>query len=228
MSGGMITISTGSFADAVMTTNGDMVDFRSGARSRLAIGAENSVLTVQSSLPEWTAATNVIGQQDLTVPSSAMWTTTTAGAEFLSTEVGADKPMYQTFDFDQSTEEHVQFTIPMPRNYNNGTITARFYWLASSSSGDVVWSLAGTAFDDDDPIDASFGTEQTTTSTMTATNDVNVSDFTTAMTLAGTPADGAMLQFQVSRNAGAGGDTLAADAKLFAIVFTYTLDAATT
>jgi len=48
------------------------------------------------------------------------------------------------------------------------------------------------------------------------------------MTLAGTPADGAMLQFQVSRNAGAGGDTLAADAKLFAIVFTYTLDAATT
>jgi len=81
---------------------------------------------------------------------------------------------------------------------------------------------------DDDPIDASFGTEQTTTSTMTATNDVNVSDFTTAMTLAGTPADGAMLQFQVSRNAGAGGDTLAADAKLFAIVFTYTLDAATT
>ena len=28
----------------------------------------------------------------------------------------------ETFNFDESTEEHVQFTIPMPRNYNNGTL----------------------------------------------------------------------------------------------------------
>jgi len=229
MSGGMIIGNISGKADTVMTTNGDMVDFRSGARSRLAIGTQTHVLTVSGSdLPEWTAASSVVGQQDMTVPSSAMWTTTTNGAEFLATEVGTDKPMYQTFDFDQSTEEHVQFTIPMPRNYDNGTLTARFYWLASSSSGDVVWALAGTAFDDDDPIDASFGTEQTTTSTMTATSDVNISDFTSAITIGGTPADAAMLQFQVTRNATDGADDLAADAKLFAIVFTYTLDAATT
>jgi len=55
MSGGMITIDSSGFADVVMTQNGDMVDFRSDARSRLAIGSENDVLTVESSLPEWSA-----------------------------------------------------------------------------------------------------------------------------------------------------------------------------
>lgn len=56
MSGGMITIDSSGFADVVMTQNGDMVDFRGGARSRLAIGSENQILTVSGSdLPEWTA-----------------------------------------------------------------------------------------------------------------------------------------------------------------------------
>jgi len=56
MSGGMITIDSSGFADVVMTQNGDMVDFRSDARSRLAIGSENEILTVSGSdLPEWTA-----------------------------------------------------------------------------------------------------------------------------------------------------------------------------
>jgi len=56
MSGGMITIDSSGFADVVMTQNGDMVDFRSDTRSRLAIGSENEVLTVSGSdLPEWTA-----------------------------------------------------------------------------------------------------------------------------------------------------------------------------
>ena len=63
---------------------------------------------------------------------------------------------------------------------------------------------------------------------MTANGDVNISDFTSAMTLAGTPADADMIVFQVNRNASDGADTLGADAKLFAIVFTYTLDASTT
>jgi len=54
----MITIDSSGFADVVMTQNGDLVDFRGGARSRLAIGSENDVLTVSSSLPEWSAPTH--------------------------------------------------------------------------------------------------------------------------------------------------------------------------
>jgi len=216
-------------ATEVITSQGDLRrGDSSGNPERLAIGANNFVLTSNGTTESWAAASTVVGQQDMSVPSSAMFTTTTNGAEYVSAEVGTDKPMTQTFDFDNSTEEHVQFLLPMPRNFNNGTITASFYWIASSSSGDVVWSIQGRAYDDDDPMDAAFGTEQTVTSTMTATDDMNISSFTSAMTFAGTPADSAMLQFQVNRNASDGNDTLGADAKLVAIVFTYTLDASTT
>ena len=56
MSGGMITSDVSGKADVVMTTEGDMVDFIGGARSRLPIGSENDVLTVSSSVPAWVAS----------------------------------------------------------------------------------------------------------------------------------------------------------------------------
>jgi len=217
-------------ADSVLTTAGDVLyENNTPELARLPKGTDADVLTLASGLPSWSAPSTVIGQQDMAVPASAMWQTTTNGATALTaTEYAENQPTYQSFDFNDSTEQHVQFTIPMPRNYNNGTITARFYWLASSSSGDVVWSIQGRAFSNDDAFAQSFGTEQTVTDTMTATNDVNISDFTSAMTLAGTPADADLIVFQVNRNASDGNDTLGADAKLLAIVFTYTLDASTT
>ena len=172
------------------------------------------------------ADVNVKGIHDMAVPASAMWTTTTNGAEYVTVEIAADQPTTQTFDFDQSTEEHVQVCLPMPRNFNNGTITASFYWSAASSSGDVVWSIAAGAYSNDDPLATAFGTEQTVTDTLTATNDVCISSFTTAVTIAGTPQDSDLIWFQVNRNAADGADTLDADAKLLSIVFTYTLDSA--
>ena len=43
----------GAGASVVMTTNGDMVQFKSGVRDRLAIGSSNQILQVKSSLPSW-------------------------------------------------------------------------------------------------------------------------------------------------------------------------------
>jgi len=54
MSGGMIVIDAGGFADVVMNTKGDMVDFDT-SRQRLAIGNANDILTVSSDLPVWSA-----------------------------------------------------------------------------------------------------------------------------------------------------------------------------
>ena len=95
MSGGMITIDSSGFADVVMTQNGDLVDFRGGARSRLAIGSENDVLTVSSSLPEWSAPTHP---------------TPTAIQYSVATMSGVD------FDFDST--DAVQ-TISISRNKTN-------------------------------------------------------------------------------------------------------------
>jgi hypothetical protein len=113
--------------------------------------------------------------------------------------------------------------MPMPSDYNGGTITAIFYWLApSASTNSVVWGIAARAFNDSDPIDQAFGTAQEVTDANGGTDDVNISAATSAITLAGTPAAGSFVQFRAYRNGAAGADTLVALAELLAIRISYT------
>ena len=167
-----------------------------------------------------------IGVQDMAVPASGCWATETNGAGGLTAvEAAEDQPTYQVWEFDKDTEEHIQFCVPMPRNYNNGTITATFYWT-STGSGDVVWGISGRAFSNDDALAQAFGTVVEVTDTLTAASDVCVSSATGAITLAGSPADSDMWQCQIDRVVGAGGDDLNADARLLSIVIHYTTDSA--
>ena len=101
----------------------------------------------------------------------------------------------------------------MPSNYNNSTITARFYWTASSGSGGVAWGISGRAFGDDDPIDAATGTRIVVTDTLLAANDVHVTAATSAVTIDGTPAANKAINFQISRVVADSADTLAVDAR---------------
>jgi hypothetical protein len=113
--------------------------------------------------------------------------------------------------------------MPMPSDYNGGTITAVFYWMSNNAStNSVVWGFQGRAYADSDLIDQAFGTAQTVTDANQATRDVNISAATAAITLGGTPAASNFVQFRCYRDGAAGGDTLAAVAELLAIRITYT------
>jgi len=105
----------------------------------------------------------------------------------------------------------------MPSNYNNGTITARFYWSASSGSGGVAWGISGRAYGDDDPIDAASGTRVVVADTFIAANDVHVTSATSAVTIAGTPAANKAVNFQIVREVGNASDTLGVDARLLGV-----------
>lgn len=153
------------------------------------------------------------------------WGSTTGGApdptkaEFVTNDVDM-----QLIDFDASTDEYVQWTGVLPDNYDGGTITATFYWTAASGSGDVIWGLQGRCFGDSDAIDQAWGTAQTVTDTLITADDVHITSATSAITLAGTPAGGELCQFRVYRDADAGGDTLAVDARLIAVKLEYSID----
>ena len=165
-----------------------------------------------------------LGKQDLWIPASAMWARTTNGAGGLSkTETATNYVNYQTFDFDTTTQEFVQFSWSPPRNYNNGTVTFTPYWTAASGSGTVVFSLKGVAISNDDPLEVAFGTEQTSTDTLITAVDVHIGPRSSAITIAGTPADSDYIHFQIARNVA--DDTLGVDAKLLGIVLEYTIDA---
>lgn len=169
----------------------------------------------------------VVGVQDLYIPATAMWPKSTSGCSSLAkTEVGTSLLNIQTLDFDQTTQEFAQFTIVLPRKYDNGTITVVFYWTAAGGSGDVVWAISGGAYSNDDALSTALGTAVTVTDTLIAASDLHITSATSAMTLAGTPADADFLGFQISRNPSDGSDTLTSDARLLGVSLRITTDAA--
>lgn len=171
---------------------------------------------------------SVVGAQDLFLSSAALWPRATNGCSLLTpTEMTTSLFTVQTLDFDQTTQEFAQMQVVLPRNWNNGTITATVYWTAASGSGGVVWGISGGAYSNDDALTVAFGTAQTVSDTLIAANDLHITSTSSAITLAGTPADADFLAIQISRNPSDGSDTLDADAKLLGIRITLTLDAST-
>jgi hypothetical protein len=169
--------------------------------------------------------TKVVGVQDLFIPASAMWPRVTNGCSSLTqAEVAISLFNIQSLDFDQTTQEFAQCQVRLPRKWNNGTITAAVYWTATSGSGTVQWGISGGAYSNDEALTVALGTAQTSDDTLLATNDLHISPTTSAITLAGSPADADFLAIQISRNPAS--DTLNADAKLLGVALFLTTDAA--
>ncbi len=162
--------------------------------------------------------------QEIPIPAKSLTIRTTNGAAPGTSETTTNKIMIETLDFDQSTAEYAQFAMRMPKRWNAGTITAKFVWMASTGSGDVVWACQALAVSNDDNIGAAFGTAQTVTDTVTATGDLLETSVTAAITVNGTPAKGDWVVFQFYRDAANGSDTLNADAKLISVVLTISTD----
>ena len=130
----------------------------------------------------------------------------------------------RVLDFDKDTEEHADFTFALPSDYDGGTMTAKFFWLhaAAVTNFGVVWGIEGRVFGNDDALDQAVGTAQTVTDTGGTTSDLYISDATAAITWAGTPAGGKLINLTVYRKAADGSDNLAVDARLVGVQLTYT------
>ena len=168
------------------------------------------------------------GLHSIWIPAEAISPRSNAGCADLATTAAATsgRPDIRALAFDTSSDEHAQFTIAMPKMWNEGTITAAFYWTnASATSGTVAWGLQGVSLSNDDAIDTVFGSAQVTTDTQTGTaKDVHISATSNAITIGGTPAAGDLTCFQVYRDVSA--DNLAEDALLLGIKIFYTINAA--
>lgn len=158
------------------------------------------------------------GRHALPVPAAAMYARTSNGAASGSSETPSAKVMLRTFDFDAATDEFVQFQLPMPDSWDEGTVTAKFYWSHGAGANfAVVWGIQGLARGDDDALDTAFGTAVTVTDIGGTADDIYVSAESAALTIAGSLAKGDLVIFQVYRDADDGGDTLTVDARLHAV-----------
>ena len=169
------------------------------------------------------------GKETIWVPAAAMTARTTNGAASGTAEMSTNKNMVRTLDFDTTTQEFAQFEIAMPKSWNNGTVTFQPVWSHASTTTNfgVVWALQAVATSDDDALDVAFGTEQTSTDTGGTTNDRYIGPESSAITIAGSPATGDVVQFQIKRNPSDGSDTLAIDARLHGVKVFFTTNAAT-
>lgn len=169
-----------------------------------------------------------IGTHDIWVPVQAMYPTADGGSSLITTvEVTEGAPELRVLDFDTSSTEYAQFSIAMPKSWNEGTITYEAYWTASAGSGGVSWGLQAVGIANDDAIATAFGTAQVVDDTLIATNDLHISPTSSALTVGGTPSAGDITFFQVYRDTADANDTLSADARLIGVKIHYTTEAGT-
>jgi len=148
------------------------------------------------------------------IPASSMTAAATNGAASGTIETTTNKVIIPVFDFDTTTQEFVAVAIPSPHFWDASTVTVQFIWTAASGSGGVVWAAQGVAFSDDDALDAAYGTEQTAADTLITAVDDHHTDFTSAITIAGTPVAGDLVCLRFKRVPADASDTLAVDARL--------------
>jgi len=207
----------------LVTTAGDIL-YATAARTlaRLGIGTAGQVFVTNSgaTAPAWAT----ISPQVFLSAAAGVPKTTGGCAAAAQTEMATNKQNVKTLDFDTTTEEHADWTFILPSDYGGGTMTAKFVWMhaATTTNFGVVWGIAGICYADGDAMDAAVGTEVMVTDTGGTTTDVYISPATAAITWAGTPAAGQLINLTVARKPGEAGDTLAIDARLLGVQLTYT------
>ena len=174
------------------------------------------------------SALKIAGKETIWVPAAAMYAPTTNGADAEQVETTATRPDMKVFDFDASTQQYTQFTIAMPKSWNEGTLTYQVYWAPSTTNtGNAIFGLQGVACADGDTIDVAYGTAiEVTDAGIGTVEDQQISSESSAMTVAGSPAAGEQSYFQLFRKAADGGDTFTGECRVLGIKLFYTTDAA--
>lgn len=229
---GDLTIAASSNTALVLTYQGSdgtdrsiSIPLSSGGLTAVTLSGTQTLTNKTINAPDNTpTGFRLQGTYTIPILAGSMTARATNGPAAGLTESSTNKVMMRTLDFDQSTDEFAQIAIPMPKGWDEGTVTAQFGWKATTT-GNVVWTCAAVALSDDDAIDTAFGTAQSVTDSVTAVGDIMWSAFTSAITIAGTPAAEDLVVFQFSRDADNGSDTLAADAHLIGVRLKYTVNA---
>jgi len=213
------------------TSKGDLIVHDGTNEVRLEVGATNGhVLTIDSTTAtglKWAAASGGGGSGGSTnvwIPAAQFIPRTTSGCGIDSREQATGNINTDELLYDQAAIEYAQAMVVMPSNYNNGTVTARFYWTASAgtASQSCIWAIRARAFGDNVAVGQALGTAVSVNDAYFSANQMHVSDATGAMTIDGTPAANKAVVFEVYRDASNVNDSLAADARLLGVEISYT------
>ena len=172
----------------------------------------------------------VAGKESMWIPSLAMKPTVSNGcAAHVSEETTAGRPDMIVLDFDKDADEFAQFQIAFPKSWDEGTVTYQVYWSGISATTNVSWTLQGVAISSGGDIDVLYGAAIAVVDATTADVEIaHVSAESSAVTIAGTPAEGDICYFRIGRDIDGGGtagnDNMAGDARLHGIKLFFNTD----
>ncbi|MAH50521.1 hypothetical protein CMI37_32165 [Candidatus Pacearchaeota archaeon] len=169
-----------------------------------------------------------VGKNTIWVPVETMTPATTQPCGSLTlVEAGTNDVDYNVMDFDASSDEYANFNIQMPKSWNLGTVTFQVVWLSTATDTDgIAMGLQGVAVSDNEAIDAAWGTAVVVTDdAQGAAGEVYVTDESTAVTIAGTPANNDLIIFRLFRDTSDGNDDMTEDARVLGVRLFFTTSA---
>mgnify|MGYP003132608094 FL=1 len=238
---GEIALGTGSAAVTVTTrgahdltldtnsgTNSGTITITDGANGNITLSPNGTGEVQAVDQADATAAVKIAGKETMWIPATAFYLPTTNPADAASVETTAIRPELKVLDFDASTAQYAQFAIAMPKSWNLGTVSYQVFWSPSSTNtGNCIFGLQGVSCSEGDTADVAFGTAQEVTDAGIGTvEDVQMSAESSAITIAGSPADDDMTFFQLYRDAADGSDSFTGEARVLGIKLFYTTDEA--
>lgn len=172
--------------------------------------------------------TGILGKREIFISAAALKGTTTAPAGDAtnhlpeSAESAVNKVNYDYMSFAASADTAAFFQVAMPKGWDEGTITFKFKWTATSGTATqtCIFGLKAISLSNDNPIDTAFGSEVTVTDSYIAASDVHCSAESADVTIGGTPAEDDIQFFQITRKGTS--DTLTGAALLLGITIMYT------
>ena len=216
---GLILTGQGSTSDITLKNDAD--------QTVASVATGGTVMNFASTPTAGSVAVKVAGVETIWVPANSMYPNTTNGCALITQVELSNGPEIKVLDFDASSDENAQFSIAFPKSWNEGTITFKAYFtVTGTNTGTVAWGLSGVAIADDDSINTAFGTNVVATAKAHSgtSNDLNVTAESGAVTIAGSPAAGEQVFFQIMRDVSA--DNQSGDARLLGVQLFFTTDAA--
>jgi hypothetical protein len=191
-----------------------------------AIGAATATTQAANDNSTKVATTAFVNNttQTVWIPAGAMAPNTTNGAASGTVQTSTNGVMIKTLNFDPAVPKFAQFSISMPKGWNEGTVTAEFLWshAATTTNFGVSWRLRAFAIGDGETIDSAFGASVASVDTGGTTDAIYRSPLSGAVTIAGTPQARDTVFFELNRDATDGADTMTIDARLHGVALFYT------
>tara|TARA_R110000803_G_scaffold38028_1_gene82090 strand:- start:3461 stop:5410 length:1950 start_codon:yes stop_codon:yes gene_type:complete len=169
------------------------------------------------------------GLHSIWIPAEAMTPRINAGCGALTATAAGNtnNPDFRSLPFDKSTQEHCQFSIAMPKMWDEQAVFPVFYWTSASTSTNTgcLWAIRGVSISDNIVINKAFGNPAAGFQLNSGNKNLSILSLDQQLTIAEVPNAGDICFFEVQRIAADNGDTLDADALLLGVKLLYTINA---